>query len=241
MKFSQIPLIILLASVSFAISSQQESVQLTVTEVSDLVKVDGALDFSQLLPGYNYSTSLTVRWNVPASALKNIKAEKVPLYVRITPNSADSWVYFDGGSKKLDFVFACIVKDSACSQESLLSKNIEVYMRAPRNAAYPHSDGITANASLSPFEAESAGKAQPSSISTESANPPPEGSTPPAINEEGSTQPSGSATGFAVFANNPALKNILLALFAIGAIFLIVYFREYLFELVVSPSERKRL
>lgn len=234
-------LLLMLAPLSFAISSQQESVQLTVTEVSDLVKVDGALDFSQLLPGYEYSTSLTVRWNVPASALKNIKTEKVPLYVRITPNSADSWVYFDGGSKKLDFVFACIVRDSACSPESVLSKNIEVYMRAPKNAPYPHSDGITANASLSPFGAESAGKALASPLSGELKEPLPEGNTPPALKDDGSTQPPGAATGFAVLANNPALKNILLALFAVGAIFLIVYFREYLVELVVSPRESKRL
>lgn len=229
----------MLAQLSFAISNQQESVSMSVTEVSNLVKLDGSLDFSQFLPGYNYSTNLTVRWNVPQAALMNINAEKVPLYVRITPKSADSWIYFDGGKRSLDFILSCVVKDDSCSQASVLSSNFAVRISPPKNAAYPHDDGIIANASLAPFEPEASAARQSAAGISSPANPDGASAGNAAKTQEESGTPPGSGTGFALLAGNPPLKSIFLALFAIGAIFLIIYFREYLFEKIATPRERK--
>jgi len=228
-------ILLMLAQVSFAISNQQESMGLSVTEVSNLVTVDGALDFSQLLPGYNYSTSLTVRWNVPQAALKNINAKIVPLYVRITPKSSGSWLYFEGGQRSLEFTLSCLVEDDSCSKASALSSSFAVRISSSKDAAYPHDDGIIVNASLIPFE--SAAPKNPAQISG-AGDAQPDAQTASSKSQKGeNAAPAG--TGFALLAGNPSLTSIFIALFGIGAIFLIIYFREYLFEKLVSPRERR--
>lgn len=226
-------LLVLLAPLSLAMSAQQESVRFSVTEVSGLARIDGALDFSQLLPGYEYVTNLTVRWNVDASALRNIAADEVPLYVRVTPAAADSWAYFDGGEKSLMFTLRCSVRNGECSPDSVLSRSFAVHTRAPADARYPHDDGIVANASLAPFGGVVSAPVQdaPAVTAEKQAGQKKEGYEPGLL--------GGPSTGFAILANSPVMGNVFFALLALGAILAVVYLREYIFEKIIIPREKR--
>ena len=139
----------------FAVLGQEESVSVSVSEVSNLTKVEGNLNFQQLIPGYEYASNLSVLWNVPQQALFNIASKEVLLYVKIIPQNANrSWLYFRNGSsvtKELNFVLKCKVDDSACVSSSLLSVSFPAFVTAPLQAIYPHNEGLIVNASFLPF------------------------------------------------------------------------------------------
>ncbi len=143
---------VLLSSLLFALSSQQETVPVAVSEVSSIVSVSGDLNFSNYIPGEEYSRTVAIGWNVPASSLYGIKSQKVRVFVRLEPSSAGSPLFFRKGQSAGRQYFTsleCVVENGACAPGSVLSRTLEVFFNAPAGASADHA--LVVNASFSPL------------------------------------------------------------------------------------------
>jgi len=134
---SSIIFLLLLAGAVTAISADEETVSFPVSEVSDLVSVSNNINPSEVLPGYEYVYELYLDWNISESALSKITADAVSVYVLVEPSSNESAVYFrNEDGLKVGSSFAkleCFVEDGDCSNESTLSRTVEVYYTVPFN------------------------------------------------------------------------------------------------------------
>ena len=139
-----------------AVSEEQQNITVSVTEASQLIQVAGDTAFNDVLPGYGYSRIISVNWNVPHDSLKSLDANEVKVFVRIAPSTNDSWIALKTKDmpkprKKLSFELSCVNANGSCKEGSILSRQVTIYLKVPQGANYPHSDGITVSASLTPF------------------------------------------------------------------------------------------
>lgn len=139
--------VLLLLAFSFA-----EEIDIDITTVSDLVRVDSTIDFTSLIPGYDYTGQLSVSWTIPEKSIERIQAKEVPVYVLLSTSENNS-IYFVHENKlykQLSLTLLCVVSDGACSEGSILTKTIEV--RASPVQGTNTTEKIEVNASLVPFE-----------------------------------------------------------------------------------------
>ncbi len=119
-----------LFSISFA--SQSEEISLYANSVDSLIDVESDLDFSSLLPNYDYTGTLKISWGIPEKSLENLNKERVNIYVSLEPKSTDSKVRFVYGGNSyttLHFVLSCVIENKKCASESVLSEEVMVKLR----------------------------------------------------------------------------------------------------------------
>jgi len=142
----------LFSSLCFAVASQQEVLKIGASEVSSLVSVKGDLNFKDFIPGEEYSRAVSVDWNIPSSSLDGIESEKVRVFVKLEPSSNNSFLFFKKNQvrgKEFFFALECMVEHGACSSSSVLSRQVQVFFKAPSGASA--NDSLVVNASFSPF------------------------------------------------------------------------------------------
>ncbi len=120
-----------LAAFSFA-----ESAIASVSALGEPVAFSYNLNFSNLIPGVRYNSTITARWNVPDSALAALEGTTV--VIKATAKADESSPLFflsqDGSrSKEASAILSCSVIASACSGNSTLEAHIPVYIIATPN------------------------------------------------------------------------------------------------------------
>lgn len=139
--------ILLLLFTAFA-----EDIEVDITTISDLVTVNSSIDFTKLIPGYDYSGQLSINWAIPEKSIERIHANEIPVYVLLS-TSENNTIYFiyEGKSyKRLPLTLLCIVSNGTCSDGSVLTRTVEVRAK-PLNGTTAK-EMISVNASLTPFE-----------------------------------------------------------------------------------------
>jgi len=140
-------IILLLLFTAFA-----EDIEVDITTISDLVTVNSSIDFTKLIPGYDYGGQLSVNWAIPEKSIERIQAKEIPVYVLLS-TSENNTIYFiyEGKSyKRLSLTLLCTVSNSTCSDGSVLTRTVEV--RAKPLKGTTAKEMISVNASLTPFE-----------------------------------------------------------------------------------------
>ncbi|OIO27043.1 hypothetical protein COX85_01290 [Candidatus Micrarchaeota archaeon CG_4_10_14_0_2_um_filter_55_9] len=133
-----------------------------------------------LIPGYNYTRSATVAWNVDPSMIQGLDGQVVKLFVNVSVKP-DSWVDFGNGAKSVLLELECIVSNGACSDGSVLSEQVPYVLRVPASGG-TNDEEFSVVPSFTPFEAPSV---QPSAAQTS-----------PVANEAPATSDLSDITGF---------------------------------------------
>lgn len=109
---------------------QDVFIDVNATSVTKLVAVNASFIDMQMLPGYEYSSDLSVNWAVPDSALAGIVADKVTVFVKVQTDEKSSQFYFkDNGTRRNEtfFTLDCAVSGGLCSPGSKLSQTVRMY------------------------------------------------------------------------------------------------------------------
>jgi hypothetical protein len=125
---------ILLALVFLSLSllsqglEQRDSLSVSAGELTKFVSVTLYTLPSQLLPGMEYSKSVSAEWAIPQESLSGLEASEVSVFVTLESNS--SQVYFKNGAQNAqtrDLQLSCVIKNGYCSNESILSRSVRYY------------------------------------------------------------------------------------------------------------------
>ena len=144
---------LMLAQLCFALD-QDVFIDINATSVTKLVAVNSSFGDLQMLPGYEYSSDLSVNWAVPDSALADIIVDKVTVFVKMQTDEKSSQFYFkDNGTRKNEtfFTLDCAVANGSCSPGFKLSQTVKLYTTLVDILATNHSGMIWVMASLRPF------------------------------------------------------------------------------------------
>jgi hypothetical protein len=123
--------LVYLLSVSFT-----NEVSTNVSAVEKLVDYNYSLNFTNVIPGMKYNSTIAARWAVPDSALSNLEGRSIS--VKVTASTGEnSSLYFlsDLGteSKEASATLRCDVSNSTCANTSVLSAGIPVFFTASPN------------------------------------------------------------------------------------------------------------
>ncbi|GEM_PF-4886351 len=142
-------ILLILAPLLFADSI---SIGVSISPNERLINATGDLVFPAVLPGYNYTGNITVKWAVPKDSLRGLQADEVIVYVRASV-PADSGIILeadsDSGSEVLT-TLSCKVQSLNCGNGSVLARQIRVLAPASRNKNF--SGNVSIEASLAPFK-----------------------------------------------------------------------------------------
>ena len=133
---------------------QDVFIDVNATSITRLVAVNASFGDMQMLPGYEYSSDLSVNWAVPDSALAGIVADNVTVFVKVQTDEKSSQFYFkDNGTKRNEtfFTLECVVSGGLCSPESKLSQNVKIYITLVDVSPSNGSGMVWVLASLKPF------------------------------------------------------------------------------------------
>jgi|GEM_PF-4309961 len=144
------------ASIANAVAAEERTINFSVSEVPGLITVSSDLNTTNLLPGFEYHYTLSVRWGIPNESLRAITADRIKLYINVRPVENNTFIYFKKDGEKIRqyfFVLECAIENDSCSNTSVLSKDIEVYyLLAP--GANVSLEQLAISASLAPFADE---------------------------------------------------------------------------------------
>ena len=88
-----LPLVLFLLLLGELASASTRSISVPVTTVGELVAVNSSIDFTRIIPGYEYRGLITISWNAPEGAVNSVTASEVPVYVLLSTNESGP-VYF---------------------------------------------------------------------------------------------------------------------------------------------------
>jgi hypothetical protein len=128
------------------------SIGVSISPNDRLINATGDLAFPAVLPGYNYTGNITVRWAVPKDSLRGLQAEEVVVYVRASvPKESGITLEAesDSGTEVLT-TLSCRVQGLNCGNGSVLARQIRVLAPASRSRNF--SGEVSIEASLAPFE-----------------------------------------------------------------------------------------
>ena len=92
-------------------ASQSEEISLYANSIDSLIDVESDLDFSSLLPNYDYTGTLKISWGIPEKSLENLNKERINIYVSLEPKNTDSKVRFVyGGNSYTTLHFVCTLQ-----------------------------------------------------------------------------------------------------------------------------------
>ncbi len=122
----------LFAALASAIDYEEHILSFNVSEVSSLVSISSDINTTGLLPGYEYAYNLTIAWAVPNTALRNINASSVAIFIKIRPRANETNVYFRDPSLGTNetirfFTLRCPVENSSCASSSVLVRKTSVF------------------------------------------------------------------------------------------------------------------
>jgi len=144
----------LLALAALASFAEPFNIPITGSSVQNLISVSWENTSGAYLPGYTYRSSFTVLWAIPNSALRNIDAKQVDIYITASAPE-NSTIAFAGAQlpsqRQTSFSLTCFVQNGACSPNSTLSKKTE-FTLTPPTSQQQVSELISINASLSQQE-----------------------------------------------------------------------------------------
>ncbi len=133
---------------------QVETRDINIVSLNSLISVQGDVNFSSFLPGYNYERQLNVSLNLPSSALRGLSNDNVTVFVRMSSSKFENTSLlfdFDGHQAKVvRFELNCKVENDICSANSTLSKLVTVTLSVPANQN-TYADNLVINASLQQF------------------------------------------------------------------------------------------
>lgn len=148
--------VFLAAQLAFAQDIQEIIVALNASGVTDLVNVTNNLNFSQLVPNYEYTSTAVVNWAIPQGSLAGIKTDRIIVFVMVNVDPAIPFVYFktdDTRSYAIPLILRCDLVDGACAPSSELAKEITYYIKLPNTATtLQDTEVFRVRASLLPFE-----------------------------------------------------------------------------------------
>jgi len=152
-------LLSLFAALAFAVGYEEHTLSFPVSEVPGLISVSTNINTTGLLPGYEYSYNLTVRWAVPAGSLANINADSATVFVKVRPAANASDVYFRDGALGANestryFMLHCVIRNGSCASGSTLSQSAPVYYFLTPGANISQ-EQLVVSAQLVPFANES--------------------------------------------------------------------------------------
>jgi hypothetical protein len=134
-------------------------IQLSNTSLSGVV-VDHYIRVSvvqqeSLLPTLAYSSNITLSWDIPAAALRNLVDKQVVVYIRVAINDDASGFYFANGTKTIYTTLECnVISDSSgetsCDQGSVLNRTIALLTNIATSETSMN-DILAVEASLRPF------------------------------------------------------------------------------------------
>ncbi len=153
---------VLWAGAAFALNTTTElSANYSVAQT--LVNVSADLSFDVLVPGLQYERPITVQWALPDAALAEVQNESLTIHV-FAYSDPDSWIVFRQGNqtyKALAFELKCELAGGACSNNSVLLRNLTAVIAVPEEANASHTERVRIQASLlQNFSSVTAGKGQ---------------------------------------------------------------------------------
>lgn len=117
----------LLACLMLLSAAYAEETQLNPTPVGKLVEYEYGIDFSQMIPGVEYSSYISAKWAAPASALSGLDGKTITVKVTATADGqSDAFFLSQQGerSKQVSYFLYCVVQEGVCSPSSALSARI---------------------------------------------------------------------------------------------------------------------
>jgi len=145
--------ILMLAQLCYALD-QDVFIDVNVTSITKLVAVNSSFGDLRMLPGYEYSSDLSVNWAIPDSALAGIVADKVTIFVKVQTDGKSSQFYFKDNSTRRNETFLtleCAVSGGSCSPDSKLSQTVKIYTTLIDVSPSNGSGMIWVMASIKPF------------------------------------------------------------------------------------------
>ena len=146
-------LMLMLAQLCYALD-QDVFIDVNAIPVTKLVAINSSFVDMQMLPGYEYSSDLSVNWAVPDSALAGIVADNVMVFVKVQTDEKSSQFYFkDNGTRRNEtfLTLGCVVSGGSCSSGSKLSQTVKIYTTLVDVSPSNGSGMIWVLASLKPF------------------------------------------------------------------------------------------
>jgi len=101
-----------------------EETQLNPAPVGKMVEYEYGLDFSQMIPGVEYSSYITAKWAAPASALAGLDGKTITVKITASADeSSNAFFVSQQGEreKQVTYFLYCIVQEGACSSSSVLT------------------------------------------------------------------------------------------------------------------------
>ncbi len=128
----------------------------TLEPVDQIIRIEGDLVFSKLIPGQEYGRNFTVHWAVPKESLLDLQQDRVNIHVlAFAPEG--SWIRFrknDRIYKAYAFDLSCHREGSGCLPDSQLNQTVQLTLLVPANATV-RPESVRFNASLtSTFRSE---------------------------------------------------------------------------------------
>lgn len=140
----------------FVWSTQVVLTQAKATSVSELIQVNGELDFSKVLPGQSYYKELEVNWLVPKQALE-LKDTELKVILAVKAINANSKLRFSNSrevTNEYTSELTCVLKNKKCTEESKLSEKFLVLLELPLNYTGSYEDAVEITAKLKTQEKE---------------------------------------------------------------------------------------
>jgi len=106
---------------------EEHYLNINVPSIGRLINYSTPLNVSSLIPYQEYSSVIVVEWAIPESALSNIKADEIFIFISITSTNETEFVYFnkEGGiSKSATSVLRCKIIEGKCGEGSELRKEV---------------------------------------------------------------------------------------------------------------------
>jgi len=117
----------LLACLMLLSFAYAEETQLSPTPVGKMVEYEYGIDFSQMIPGVEYSSYINAKWSAPVSALSGLDGKTITVKVTASADeSSDAFFLSQQGerSKQVTYFLYCVVQGGGCSSSSVLSAKI---------------------------------------------------------------------------------------------------------------------
>ena len=114
----------LLACLMLLSFAYAEETQLSPTPVGKMVEYEYGIDFSQMIPGVEYSSYINAKWSAPVSALSGLDGKTITVKVTASADeSSDAFFLSQQGEreKQVTYFLYCIVQEGACSSSSVLT------------------------------------------------------------------------------------------------------------------------
>jgi uncharacterized protein (DUF1778 family) len=111
------------------LAAEEKNISISASGIENLIKINYEKNLSNLIPGLEYESNLTIEFAIDNESLKNLK-DNIFIFV-VVNSTSDSFYFKRGGERTSSYstVLRCYVVDGQCSNASHISEKIPFYVK----------------------------------------------------------------------------------------------------------------